>query len=101
MPPLLVCGPICLCLPDVCGLDGLIATTEQEERPWTTLDIVHTVARAAVDAEFGDSVAHGRTVPRIPRGEAFDPCEDASSSMYVAESVEPGGEQGRLAKFHD
>ena len=63
MPPLLVCGPICLCLPDVCGLDGLIATTEQEERPWTTLDIVHTVARAVVDPEFPDPTADGVRIP--------------------------------------
>ena len=45
LPPLLVLGPVRLGLPDIYSLGSLITTTEQEKRHWTTLGIIHTVAR--------------------------------------------------------
>jgi hypothetical protein len=57
LPPLLVLGPIRLCLSDICSLGSLISTTKQEERRWTALRIVHTVARAVVNPQFPDTTS--------------------------------------------
>jgi hypothetical protein len=67
LPPLLVLYPICLCLPDVCGLGGLIATTEQEDHLCAALDIVHAVARTVVNPEFPDTTTDRVRIPRIPK----------------------------------
>src|SRR5215475_10354762 len=58
LPPLLVLGPVRLGLPDICSLGGLITPTEQEKRRWTTLSIIHAVARAVVNLEFPYTTAH-------------------------------------------
>src|SRR5262245_32238411 len=86
---------------DVTPLAALVAPGQQQDELAPAPRVVHAVAGSAVDAEFGDPSAHRRAVARIPGGEAFDAGEDASSSMQVTESVDPGGEQGRLAALHD
>ena len=65
--PLLVLSPIRLCLPDICNLGSLISTTKQEERRWTALSIVHTVARAVVNPQFPDTTADGVRIAEIAK----------------------------------
>jgi hypothetical protein len=67
LPPLLVFGPIRLCLPDICSLGSLISTTKQEERRWTALSIVHTVARAVVNPQFPNTTADGVRIAEIAK----------------------------------
>jgi hypothetical protein len=67
LPPLLVFGPIRLCLPDICSLGSLISTTKQEKCRWTALSIVHTVARAVVNPQFPDTTADGVRIAEIAK----------------------------------
>src|SRR5262245_56529048 len=86
---------------DVSSLAAFVAAGEQHDEFPSAPCVVDAVPRTGVDPHFGDPAPDGCAVAGIPGGEPLDARKDAGSSTQVAKSVDPSGEWGRLADFHN
>ena len=75
--------PIGLCLLDVSRLGTFIPTTEDEQDRCATPRIIHTVARAIVDAEFPDAGAYSMSITKIPQPDASQPRTNTSTGLLI------------------
>src|SRR5574337_45049 len=65
--------------------------------PYTTL--FRSITGAVVDPQFGNAFTHRLHVARVAGGEPFDPDQDSSACLNVAQAVEPLGEDLGLANL--
>lgn len=77
---------------DIGMLAGLVAAAEQHDQDFTTLYVLHPVARAEVDLEFAQTASQHSMVARISEREAVNPDLDPASCSAVAQAVEPRAE---------
>jgi len=88
-PPLLVLGPIGLCLPDVDSLSALISATEQQKGCCAAPSIIHTVARAVVNPEFPDTTTHRVGIADIAETHTSKPGTNTGTGLDIAQLPYP------------